>query len=269
MVLFGIFNSRLGIGIEIFTNNLIYGPLSYLFIAFSGLMVIKFLQIINNPSEDRILTIKRAIILFVIFYLIGFVLIIVNVLENMIIYHLNFPILIFAAIFGILWCFFGYFGFNYRKNIVIISILIETFTFSIGLIYGAFLNTYMIPISLYFFFISITSLQLSRESLKTFNKWEKNQNFEHLISRLNNKKAFKISIVFQVLTLLFLVLPIFSNIINSALILILMILSLSIIGLASFLTLASIIEKESYKKIGSLLKIGIFLELLLLLVLGS
>ncbi|MFX0005899.1 MAG: hypothetical protein ACFFAV_04120, partial [Candidatus Hermodarchaeota archaeon] len=51
LVIFGILNSRIGIGVEIFTNNLIYGPLAYLFLAFSGLIIIFLLHILNNPSE--------------------------------------------------------------------------------------------------------------------------------------------------------------------------------------------------------------------------
>ena len=89
MVLIGIFNSRLGIGVEIFTLNLIYGPIAYLFLTLSGIMVIKLIQILDNPSYNGIISKKRALIISGVLYLIGLILIIVNVIENMFIYYLN------------------------------------------------------------------------------------------------------------------------------------------------------------------------------------
>ena len=53
MVLIGIFNSRLGIGVEILTNNLIYGPLAYIFLAFSGIFIVKPLLETTEEDWDR------------------------------------------------------------------------------------------------------------------------------------------------------------------------------------------------------------------------
>lgn len=269
MVLFGIFNTRLGIGIEIFTNNLIYGPLAYLFIAFAGIMVIRFIKFLHNPLHDSRLSKNRVIILTGVCFFIGFILAIVNVIENMAIYYLNYLIIIFTVFLGILWCFFSYIGLKFRKNINLVSNLLETLTFTMGLLYGAFLNTYLIPVFLFFFFISVTFLQLSRDILKPFSEKGKDQNNKAYYSRIDNKKSFKFSLYFQSIALFFLILVLFSNIIDSISILILMILNLILTGFAIFVSMASIAEIIPYKRISSILKISIFLELLLLLAIGS
>ena len=87
--------------------------------------------------------------------------------------------------------------------------------------------------------------------------------------RIDENKLLKFSLFFQVLTILFLVLAIFNVLTSTALILFLSILGIVIISLASFLTLASVLEKVVYKKISSILKIGILLELIIFLVLGK
>ena len=269
LVLFGIFNSRLGIGIEIFTINLIYGPIAYLFIALSGLMVIKLLQILDNPSHDSKLSKKRAIMLSGVLYLIGFILTIGNVIDNMAIYYLNIPILILTFLIGIFWCLFGFIGFKYKKNITFVNILIETLVFTIGLIYGAFLNNYLIPYFIYFFFLSISFLQLSRELLKGFNGEDKIENLMEGEIRYNQQKILKYSFLSELLAIIFLIFLTVVNISNSIWFLLLMIFGIILISLAGILTFESFLEKKFTYKIYSIIKIGIFIELIALLLVGS
>jgi len=269
MVLLGIFNSRLGIGIEIFTLNLIYGPLAYLFIAFSGIMVIKLLQILDNPSHDSKLSKKRAIMLFGVLYLIGFILTIGNVIDNMAIYYLNIPIILFVGFVGVLWCFFGFFGFRYRKYIILVNILIVSLAFSIGLIYGAFLNTFIIPLYLYLFFLSAFFLQLSRELLKGLNRGDRAEGFMGWEIRFNKQNVLTYSLLFELLAIVFLIYLIVFNISNSVLFLFLMICGIIIISFAVIFTFESILEKRISYRIHSILKFGILIELIALLILGS
>ncbi len=268
LVIFGILNSRLGIGVEIFTNNLIYGPLGFLFLSLSGIMIIKLLQILNNPSYKGKISKKGISMIIGTLYIIGFILIIANVGENMIIYYFNIPIILFTVFIGIFWILLGYFGFKKRKVIVYINILIVTLSFSVGLIYGVILNKFIIPIYIYSFFFSISFLQMSRELIKRFNKKERIEEYMLFPNTINDRKILKASLIFQFSSLIFLVLPVVMKVIISYLILFLMILGLVTISLASFLTLASLLEKEIYKKISLILKIGILLELITLLVLG-
>ena len=268
LVLIGIFNSRNGIGIEIFTNNLIYGPLGFLFLALSGIMIIKLLQILNNPSYKGKISKKGISMIIGTLYIIGFILIIANIAENMIIYYFNIPLILFTVFIGIFWILLGFFGFKKTKVIIYINILIVTLSFSIGLIYGVILNKFIIPVYIYSFFFSISFLQMSRELIKRFNNKERIEEYMLFPNTVNDRKILKASLIFQFSALIFLVLPIFMKVIISYLILFLMILGLITISLASFLTLASLLEKEIYKKISLILKIGILLELITLLVLG-
>ncbi len=269
MTLIGIFNSRLGIGVEIFTNNLIYGPIAYLFLGLSGIFIIGLLQISKNPSYNGKYSRKRAVILIGVLYLIGFILTIINVIENMIIYRLNIVIILFTVFIGIFWSTLGYYGYKYKRRIPMVCILIVTFIFSLGITYGVFLNTSIIPSHIYYLFISISLLQLSRELTKGLNEKEKNINYFPHNDRLIGKSFLKFPLIFQILSIVLLILPLFSDFNFSALLVFLYIFSIIIIGLATFLTLASIIEKNIYKKISKLLKIGILLELLLLLIFGN
>jgi len=269
MVLFGIFNSRLGIGVEIFTINLIYGPLAYLFLALSGITIIKLLQILDNPSYNGKFSKKRALILSIVFYLIGLILIVVNVIENMIVYSFNIVILFFTISIGILWSFLSFFGFKSKIKIGYLNILIVSLIFSIGLIYGVFLNTLIIPIYIYFFFLSTLFLQLSRELMKGFNINDITEGFIGLDCRFNQKKGLKVSVLFQTLAIVFFILPILVNISYPILFGALMIFGIFFISLAGVLTLESILERKISYKISSILKIGIFIELITLLIIGN
>lgn len=269
MVLFGIFNSRIGIGVEIFTINLIYGPLAYLFLALSGILTIKLVQILDNPSYSGIFSKKRALIMFGVLFLICFILIIVNVIENMIIYYFNIVIIFFTVSIGILWSFLGFIGYKNKKKVGYINILIISLTFSIGLIYGALLNTLIIPIYIYFFFLSTLFLQLSRELVKGFKINDITDDFLGLDSRNNQKKVLKVSLIFQILAIVFFILPIYSNISYPILFIVLMIIGIFFISLAGILTLKSILENNIFHRISLILKIGILFELITLLIIGS
>lgn len=269
MVLFGIFNSRLGIGVETFTINLIYGPLAYLFLALSGIMIIKLLQILDNPSYNGVFSKKRALMIIGVLYLISLILIIVNVVENTIIYYFNVVIIFFTISIGILWIFLCFYGYKSRVKIGHISILIISLIFSIGLIYGAFLNTLIIPIYLFFFFLSTLFLQLSRELMKGFNINDITEGFIGLDSRTNQGKVLKVSLIFQTLAIVFFILPIYSNISYPIVFFVLMISVIFIISLAGILTLKNILENNISQKIKSLLKIALLFELFTLLIIGS
>jgi len=269
MVLFGIFNSRLGIGVEIFTINLLYGPLAYLFLALSGIIIIKLLQILDNRSYNGKFSKKRALVLSIVFYVIGLILIVVNVIENMIIYSFNIVILFFTISIGILWSFLGFFGFKSKIKIGYLNILIVSLIFSIGLIYGVFLNTLIIPIYIYFFFLSTLFLQLSRELMKGFNINDIAEGFIGLDCRFNQKKVLKVSVLFQTLAIVFFILPIYSNMSYPILFLVLMISGIFVISLAGILTLKNILENNISQKIRSILKIALLFELFTLLIIGS
>lgn len=269
LVLFGIFNSRSGIGVEIFTINLIYGPLAYLFLAFSGIMVIKLLQIINNPSSESKISLKQAVLLSITLYFIGLILILVNVVINLTIYYLNIPIILLTIGIGIFWFFLGFYGFKNKKSIVTLNILIVVLIFSIGLIYGAFLNTLLIPIYLYFFFLLVFFLQLTREVTKGFIKERKIEEFMNWEILYNQGKILKYSLAFEFLAIIFLIFSLVSNISYSVSFLFLMICGIFVISFAIIMTLESILEKKVIFRISRIIKIDILIILGAILILGS
>ncbi|MFX0036368.1 MAG: hypothetical protein ACFE9I_12110 [Candidatus Hermodarchaeota archaeon] len=269
LVLFGIFNSRSGIGVEIFTINLIYGPLAYLFLAFSGIMVIKLLQIINNPSSESKISLKQAVLLSITLYFIGLILILVNVVINLTIYYLNIPIILLTIGIGIFWFFLGFYGFKNKKSIVTLNILIVVLIFSIGLIYGAFLNTLLIPIYLYFFFLLVFFLQLTREVTKGFIKGRKIEEFMNWEILYNQGKILKYSLGFEFLAIIFLIFSLVSNISYSVSFLFLMICGIFVISFAIIMTLESILEKKVIFRISTIIKIDILIILGAILILGS
>jgi len=269
MVLLGILNSRVGIGIETFINNLIYGPLAYFFLTLSGLIVIKMLQISNRETPNNRLNLRQGIILFGATFLIGFILAIINTVTNIVIYYFNILIILFYVIIGVLWLSLGYLA-SKRENItVVVNIAIISLTFSMGLIYGAILNTLTFPLYVYFFFFTASFLQPARELTKILGKEDRKKSSIVFARNYNRVNILKYSLFFQLAAIFFLILPIFTPLAYPILFLFLMVLGLIVIGIASILTLNSILGKMEFRKISSILKIGILIELITFLMLGS
>jgi 4-hydroxybenzoate polyprenyltransferase len=170
---------------------------------------------------------------------------------------------------GFLWCVLGIIGSKLRESIPFVKICVISFIFSIGLIYGAFLNIFILPFYIYCFFFSISFLQLSRELTKGFNEREKKEEYFPFPVRIDNEKLLKFSLLFQILALFFLSISIVFTFMYPTLFLFIALPGLIIMILASFLTLASILENHTYTKISSILKIVIFIELIVLLMVGK
>jgi len=269
MVLIGILNSRQGIGIEIFTNNLILGPIAYFFLSLCGLIVIRIIQNLNNSSKNSQLPVKQLKVLAGVTFFIGFIITIIDLVNAIIIYYFNILIIVFIAFIGILWSFLGLYATMKKDFNSVANITITTLTFSIGLIYGALLNTVIIPLYVLYFFLTISFLQASRELVKGFNKKERDFSFI-LINKIEERnKILKFSFLLQILSILFLIFPIFTEISYLKLYFFLLVIFISIIGLASFLTLKSILKNEIFERLSALLKMGILIEFIIFFLLGT
>jgi geranylgeranylglycerol-phosphate geranylgeranyltransferase len=141
--------------------------------------------------------------------------------------------------------------------------MIVSFSFSIGLIYGAILNSSIVPIYIYFFFLTSFFLLMSREIVKGCEDVEgdKKEGVKTLAITIGIRKALIISIICQALAILFFFLPILTPIINPILFFIFMIFGLVLVGFTLFLSLKSSLKREEFKKISKLLKIGALLGL--------
>ncbi len=137
-------------------------------------------------------------------------------------------------------------------------------SFSIGMVYGAVLNSSSIPPFIYFFFITAFSLLVSREIIKGCEDIEgdKNHGVRTLAIKIGIRKTTNISLVFSITAIIFFILPIFTNILNPILFISLMIFGLIDVLYAIILMLTTKLERKDFKRISLLLKIGAFLGLI-------
>ncbi len=262
-VIIGILNTRTGIPDENLIINFIFGILTYFFIAGSGMVINDIYDIeidkINRPERPiprGAITLKHAKYLFVVVLSIGLVLSIIH----SVILDLNFLNVIIAAIFGLM----GWLYAKWGKKSGFFGNLIVSISFSIGLIYGAILNSFEIPIYIYYFFLTCFFLLLSREIIKGCEDIEgdKEQGVKTLAIQIGIKKSAYTSMIFAILAVIFFILPIFTNIINIFLYSISMVFGIIVVLYAVILTLKSNLKKESFSKISLLLKTGAFLGLI-------
>ena len=265
MAIIGVLISRVNVGIELFITNLIYAPIAYLFVALSGLTVIKILQILQDPSNTRKLGLKEALAIFGAFFIVSIVLTVFNVVLSI----FNILSIVYIVIIGILWVLMGLLA---KKNIVkseFIHVSIASLVFTLGIFYGAILNTLIIPLSVYFMFITALFLQLARELVKSFNKKDRGRGFITIKNDRERDKILKISLIFQGIAIIFFILILYSNITYAFLYLFVMLIGLIIISAAMLLTFKSIREKKDYLRTSLLLKYGILIELIAFLLVGS
>lgn len=262
-VLIGILNTRTNIPAQLVIINIILGMITYFFIAGSGNVIndIYDLEIdkINRPERpipSGRITVKQAKLIFFTTYGIGVGL---SIFHSFL-FSIGFLNIIFALFFG----FIGWVYAKWGKRSGFYGNIIVSISFSIGLIYGAILNSSNIPPYIYFFFLTSFFLLLSREIIKGCEDIEgdKEQNVKTLAIKIGLKKSTKVALVFSFCAIIFFIIPYFTPIINHLLFLISMFFGLFDGGYVIILMLFSKLTKESFKKISLLLKVGCFLGLI-------
>ncbi len=262
-VIIGLLNTRIGIGLGDLVLNLILGSITYFLIAASGMIINDIYDIeidrVNRPNRPiprGAITIKEAKLLFIITLGIGVIISIIN----SILLNLGILNIIIALFFG----FIGWLYATWGKKSGFPGNIIVSISFSIGLIYGAVLHGSIIPLYIYYFFLSSFFLLLAREIVKGCEDLEgdKKEGVKTLAILLGIKKTLYISIIFDILAILFFILPLFTNIKNYYGFLISMSFGLIIVIMATFLSIMSKLKKQEFKKISLLLKIGAFLGLI-------
>ena len=136
-------------------------------------------------------------------------------------------------------------------------------SFSIGLVYGAILNNSIVPYYIYFFFLTSFFLLLSREIIKGCEDIEgdKNEGVKTLAIRIGIEKSTKISMVFGIIAIVFFILPYFTDIINPVFFLISMFFGLGVVSYAVIKMMKRKLEREDFKKVSLILKLGAYLGL--------
>lgn len=182
IVVFGLYLTRFNVGAGRYGTNILFGTTAYLFLALSGLLMVKYLQ---NSDEKTSL---HAFIMSIIMYAIGFTV----TLINMAVFNLDILILIPLIVIGGLWIGLSLFASKKDKSEIVIKILM-CLSFSLGLIYGASLNLVIFPIYVLVFFFTFFFLQLSREYIKDVKDLEgivkeKKHRIKNLRKRIGSKK---------------------------------------------------------------------------------
>ncbi|MHA1350237.1 MAG: geranylgeranylglycerol-phosphate geranylgeranyltransferase [Promethearchaeota archaeon] len=262
-VVIGLLNTRLDVLLEKFTVNIILGVLTYIFLAASTNIINDIYDIeidkINRPERpiprDSI-SLKQAKELFFLYLIIAIILSLLNTL-----------IISLTLINLILVSFFGFIGWVYAKwgkRSGFLGNIIVGISYSIGLVYGGYLNGPIIPPYILYFFLTAFSLLVAREIVKGCEDIEgdKNQGVKTLAIKIGIKASRNVSVLFALFAILFFILPVFTSILNKFLFIIFMVIGLIEVGYVIVLMLTLDLNKEDLKKISLLLKIGMFLGLI-------
>ena len=262
-VIIGLLNTRSNVPFDKLTINIVLGVFTYIFLAASGNIINDVYDIeidkINRPERPiprGSISLKQAKELFFLYLFIGIILSLVNTLI------LSLPLINLALAF-----FFGFMAWVYAKwgkKSGFIGNIIVGVSFSIGLVYGAYLNTPIIPPYIFYFFITAFSLLVAREIIKGCEDIEgdKNQGVKTLAIKIGIKSSRNISVIFVLLAVMFFILPIFTTILNFFFFIIFLVIGLIEVGYIVVLMFTSDLRKEDLKKISLLLKIGMFLGLI-------
>ncbi len=262
-VIIGLLNTRTGIPFDILLINIILGIFTYFFIAGSGMIINDVYDVeidkINRPERpipSGSVSLTQAKVLFFLTLGIG---VMISIIHSLI-FSLGVVNIILAIFFG----FIGWLYSAWGKKQGFIGNIIVSISFSIGLIYGAVLNSLAIPIYIYFFFLTSFFLLLSREIIKGCEDIEgdKTKGVKTLAIKLGTKKAIIFSLLFEILAVIFFILPLFTNIINPILFIIFMSFGLIAVIFAIVLSLRKNLERKDFKKISLILKVGAFLGLI-------
>ncbi|MBY8988675.1 MAG: geranylgeranylglycerol-phosphate geranylgeranyltransferase [Candidatus Lokiarchaeota archaeon] len=262
-VVIGLLNTRINVPLDKLTINIILGVVTYIFLAAAGNTINDIYDIeidkINRPNRPiprGSISLKQAKELFFLYLIIGIIISLLNTL----IFSLTLINLAIAIFFGFITWVYAKWG---KKSGFIGNIIVGV-SFSIGLVYGAYLNSSIIPSYIFYFFITSFSLLVAREIIKGCEDIEgdKNQGVKTLAIKIGIKASKNISVIFALIAVMFFILPTFTNILNKFLFIIFMVIGLIEVGYTIILMLTSDLKKEDLKKISLLLKIGMFLGLI-------
>ena len=262
-VIIGILNTRTGVVPLTLILNIIFGILIYFFIAGSGMVINDYYDIeidkINRPERPiprGSISLKQAKLLWFATILIG---VVITFIHSLLfgIGFLNVIIVAFFAFIGWLYAAWG------KKSGFIGNIMVGI-SFSIGLIFGAVLNSFNIPIHIYLFFLTSSFLLIAREIIKGCEDIEgdKEEGIKTLAIQIGIKKATMVSFIFAVLAIICFVLVVFTNILNLLLFLISMAFGVIVVIISAILMLKRNLDRSDFKKISLFLKIGAFLGLI-------
>ena len=255
----------MGIGMGRVTINVFIGVPTYFLLVISGMLLGLWLHSLDEETTNESKNPQLILIFCGVFYSIALGL----AIFHSIVYDIGVFNILIIILIGIIWIAMIYYG-KKLENKSILIIIISSFSFSFGLIYGATLNGWIIPFHIYLFFIAGFSFQLSKDVIRSFKvrKNKEGKQINALIKLYGPKKTQRIAFLAQIVTIICITLPIFFNIYNSTLYLIPMLIIILCVGIAAFLTFTLKLEEKYNSIIMILLRLSVFMAFLLFL-LGS
>ena len=252
----GILLTRWGIGHGRVTFNIYFGLPIYFLVTSSVMLVTLILKIEENEREKR--AIKKLEISSAILYCLAFG----TAIYHTIAYNLDIVNLFLLAFIGVVLLLSLFYGKNYRGKNLLTNVLISL-GISLGIIYGASLNRFWIPLSIFNFFGAVFFLQFSKDLINESKNEEryKDAGARSLALTLGEKKTQLVSFYLDFVVIILIIIPIIPNFLEipSVLLYIIpMIITVIILGMAAILTFLMKTEKTYYKVVKSLLILGMF-----------
>lgn len=262
LTFFGIFNSRMGIGMGRVTINMFIGVPTYFLLAISGMLLALWLQSLDEETTKESKNSQLILIFCGVFYSIALGL----AIFHSIVYDIGVFNIITIIVIGII-CILAIYYEKKLENKSTLIIIISSFSFSFGFFYGATLNGWIIPFHIYLFFIAGFSFQLSKDVIRCFKvrKNEEGEQINALIKLYGPIKTQRIAFLAQIVIIICITLPIFLNIYNSTLYLIPMLIIILCIGIAAFLTFTLKLDEKYNPIIMILLRLSVVMAFLLFL----
>jgi len=262
LTLFGIFNSRMGIGMGRVTINMFIGVPTYFLLAISGMLLALWLQSLDEKTTKESKNSQLILIFCGVFYSIALGL----AIFHSIVYDIGVFNIITIIVIGII-CILAIYYEKKLENKSTLIIIISSFSFSFGFFYGATLNGWIIPFHIYLFFIAGFSFQLSKDVIRCFKvrKNEEGEQINAIIKLYGPIKTQRIAFLAQIVIIICITLPIFLNIYNSTLYLIPMLIIILCIVIAAFLTFTLKLDKKYNPIIMILLRLSVVMAFLLFL----
>jgi len=258
LVFIGLLITRWEVGVGRFGTNIYFGLPIYFLIASSGMLVALILKIEESSDERKTLKSKKLEISSAVLYVAAFITSIVHTIY----YNLEVLNVFLLAIIGVVWFLSIFYGKIWYRKILLANILISL-SFSFGIIYGAAINSSIIPFSIFIFFGAIFLLQISKDLINESKNKEKYERAGaiSLTSSLGVEKTQRISFVLDLVVILLIILPFIPNFVYILSLIFYMIpvtIIVILLGIAMLLTYKMKTEKTYYRTIKILLRFGMF-----------
>lgn len=260
MVLIGLETTRFGVGIGRVSVNIYFGSIVFVLIAISGILVVFALKNTDKKGDPRNdVNFKRILVVCISIFGVGYGL----ALYHTIIYNLESLNLFLLAFLAITWFLSIYYGKDWKYNAILRNLIISL-SFSFGLLYGASLNNAYLPAVIYLFFGATFLLQISKDLINDCKHIERDERegSKTFANIMGEEKAQKLSLIFDLLVILFLLIPMFPSfpdIFAQTLYTIVTIITIIFLAISAFLSFRMNNERTYYRIVKVVLRCGMFL----------